>query len=233
MFLLSVTPSAGSRGGQSSGSPHHSRHQRSSEPTVAVAGLGASSPSATSGENYLNHEAIVRNPRHRPPPTIPKRPEDAFVPTYFEVNHKKNFFDETYNLLKESEMCECGLRTVDSTLPKGWTIHKIDSPDSDTKTIFFQNEEEVTTWEMPLEIVPLLTDSQILFILDLCQEIGCPVPSCLANADAVSPLSLCLHSLINFVGRCCISQFYQLQRSCLKIKSKIKNKKVTFFFKIK
>ncbi|KAK3726234.1 hypothetical protein RRG08_018677 [Elysia crispata] len=132
------------------------------------------------GLNYTNHVEIKKraltDPKYRPPAPIPTKEDNPYVPTYFEVDENKNFFEETYNFLKETELCECGLRVVDSTLPRGWTVHKCDSPHTG-KNIFFQQGEQLTSWDIPQEIVPLLTHAQISFIYQLCQTLGCKIPS--------------------------------------------------------
>ncbi|GFR80696.1 RNA-directed DNA polymerase from mobile element jockey [Elysia marginata] len=173
-----------------------SRHRHFSVPNLN----NASRPGSTSlplsplnkpiykSKIYHNQDAIrqrsLNSPKHRPPIPIPRSDESNYVFTYCEVEENKNFFEETYNFLKESELCECGLRVVDSSLPLGWTIHKSDDPLTG-KNIFFQHGEEHTSWEIPQQIVPLLTSQQVDFIVALCKKMGCKVPSCLANSSVM------------------------------------------------
>ena len=148
--------------------------------TQSIVGALPPNSSSSGGLNYTNHVEIKKraltDPKYRPPAPIPTKEDNPYVPTYFEVDENKNFFEETYNFLKETELCECGLRVVDSTLPRGWTVHKCDSPHTG-KNIFFQQGEQLTSWDIPQEIVPLLTHAQISFIYQLCQTLGCKIPS--------------------------------------------------------
>ncbi|RUS84076.1 hypothetical protein EGW08_008188 [Elysia chlorotica] len=200
-------PVENGKGAPSSQDPHsssfHHLQHRHSEPHIHSAtrspsgslvkrsqsGAKAAPPDSASpgGSSYTNHKVLSRrmlqDPKHWPPAPIPQKEESTYVPTYFEVDQNKNFFEETYNLLKETELCECGLRVVDSSLPLGWTIHKFDEP-AVGRNIFFQQGEHLTSWDMPPDIVPLLSDVQVVFILQLCQKMGCSVPSCLTNVTA-------------------------------------------------
>lgn len=119
--------------------------------------------------------------RCRPPAPLP-RPEsqssdDTFY--YTSINANKDFFLETYQFLKENELCECGLRICDSNLALGWTIHRSQDP-ATLNHIFFQHGEN-TTWEMPIELVDKLTNEQIIFIICLCREGKQRVPMCLRD----------------------------------------------------
>ncbi|XP_059161287.1 uncharacterized protein LOC131944616 isoform X2 [Physella acuta] len=136
-----------------------------------------------SAQKYANAKSVQENAKMMfkcmPPAPLPKLesvPSDNdFYYTHIDVN--KNFFEETYQFLKENELCECGLRLIDSEFPKGWTIHRSHEK-STLNRIFFQHRE-TTTWEMPEEIAPLLTPQQIQFVLYLCQDGKSPVPKTL------------------------------------------------------
>ncbi|CAL1542843.1 unnamed protein product [Lymnaea stagnalis] len=132
---------------------------------------------------YANSAAVKKNTKMMikcmPPAPLPKLeplpPDNDFYYTHIEVN--KNYFQETYQFLKQNELCECGLRLVDSEFPKGWTIHRSHEKQS-LNRIFFQQGED-TTWEMPVDLVPLLSRTQVDFILFLCSEGRSPIPRCL------------------------------------------------------
>ncbi|KAH9495299.1 hypothetical protein Btru_018787 [Bulinus truncatus] len=132
---------------------------------------------------YANSGAMQQNVkmmiRCLPPVPLPKvdapNEDNDFYYTHVDVN--KNFFDETYQFLKQTELCECGLRLVDSELPQGWTVHRSQETASKNR-IFFQHGD-MTTWDMPAELVPLLTIEQIKFLMYLCQDGRCPIPNCL------------------------------------------------------
>ncbi|KAI8781978.1 CAunnamed protein product [Biomphalaria glabrata] len=143
----------------------------------------SNSESAIPVTKYANAGAVQHNVkmliRCLPPAPLPKLevPNDDSDFYYTHVDVNKNFFQETYQFLKQNELCECGLRLVDSEFPQGWTVHR--SQEAQTKhRIFFQHGDD-TTWEMPVEIVPLLSIEQINFIMYLCKEGRCPIPNCL------------------------------------------------------
>ncbi|GFO23186.1 hypothetical protein PoB_004969100 [Plakobranchus ocellatus] len=137
---------------------------------------------------YSNSRAMskkkMEDPKFRPPLPIPCHArEDDYVATYFEVDPHKNFFQETYAFLKKTELCECGLRVVDSSLPLGWAVHKFNDEFKGTSKIFFQQGDEHTSWNMPAEIVPLLSSTQVQFRRKLCQDCGNQIPACLLSSD--------------------------------------------------
>ncbi|XP_005092017.1 uncharacterized protein LOC101857467 isoform X2 [Aplysia californica] len=114
--------------------------------------------------------------KYKPPLPLPL-PELDKEDVYYTQIYNKDFFEDFYQHLKETDVCECGLNQVDSRLPMDWTVHR--SNDRSTyQRIFFQ-KDSLTTWEMPDEIVPLMSDRERRFILFLCREGNSPVPKCL------------------------------------------------------
>ncbi|GFO23188.1 hypothetical protein PoB_004969300 [Plakobranchus ocellatus] len=168
-----------------------SLEQRQPRPVPRSASVCQGASSFTSQDcRYTNSGAICKkkmeDPKFRPRLPIPGHArEDDYVATYFEVDPNKNFFQETYAFLKETELCECGLRVVDSSLPLGWAVHKFSDEPTGTSKIFFQQGEKHTSWNMPAEIVPLLSSTQVKFICELCQDCGSQIPACLLSLDGV------------------------------------------------
>lgn len=85
--------------------------------------------------------------------------------------------DASDNDPKDMEYCDCGLRFQDCKLPLGWTVHRSCIPTTQNH-IFFQSSS-ATTWEMPHEILPELTNKQLEFILDLYCQSNQQMPQCL------------------------------------------------------
>lgn len=173
--------------------------QRASSPNLhnsAQSDLHPSVANFTSSSNSLEKDTLYHNqmvirqrtltdPKYRPPPSIPKTNDSNYEFSYSVVPEKKNYFEETYNHLKETELCECGLRVIDTSLPGGWTIHKF----CDTG-VFFQYGETHTSWDIPADIAQQLTNDQINFINFLCNKIGCTVPGSLKSVNELDQASL-------------------------------------------
>ncbi|PVD24943.1 hypothetical protein C0Q70_15437 [Pomacea canaliculata] len=107
----------------------------------------------------------------RPPQPLPEVPLEDEVPYYSTPRPYRDHLDELKLMLRESEMCDCGLRMVDAELADGWTVHR--SRESNTfKRVFYQHENGNTTWVFPSSIITFLSFDKICFILRLCKDSG-------------------------------------------------------------
>ncbi|XP_046563718.1 LOW QUALITY PROTEIN: uncharacterized protein LOC124272552 [Haliotis rubra] len=90
----------------------------------------------------------------------------------------KNRIDELRQILKDSEMCDCGVNLSDSELPQGWTLHKSHDAAS-YGCLFYQSNQGDTTWNLPLHIVPEITPKMKKIIIDLSHQSGKTPPAVL------------------------------------------------------
>lgn len=105
----------------------------------------------------------------RPPVPTPVQPVTDETPYYSHPRPFCNRLEELKQLLRESEMCDCGLRMMDAELANGWTVHR--SREEPTfKRVFYQNENGMTTWVFPDAIAHLLNLQRLEFIIRLCKE---------------------------------------------------------------
>ncbi|XP_070192090.1 uncharacterized protein [Littorina saxatilis] len=108
------------------------------------------------------------------PETEQGREEDH--PYYSSPRPYKNHLEELKRMLRESEICDCGLRMMDAELVNGWTVHR--SRENVTfKRVFYQHEDGNTTWVFPNSIADLLSVQQVEFIVRLCTEAKQDVPA--------------------------------------------------------
>ncbi|CAD5112728.1 unnamed protein product [Dimorphilus gyrociliatus] len=68
--------------------------------------------------------------------------------------------DKKEEVIKE-EVCECGLQK--SNLAAGWTVHVSHEP-ATRGLLFFQHKDGLKVWELPIDIVSLLTSEQRNFL---------------------------------------------------------------------
>ncbi|XP_071082557.1 uncharacterized protein [Haliotis cracherodii] len=83
----------------------------------------------------------------------------------------KNRIDELRQILRDSEVCDCGVHLSDSELPQGWTLHKSHDAAS-YGCLFYQSNHGDTTWNLPLHIVPEITPRMKKIIIDLSHQSG-------------------------------------------------------------
>ena len=110
----------------------------------------------------------------RPPMPVP---EEVTVsdenPYYTEPRPFKDHLEELKQMLRESEICDCGLKTIDAELADGWTVHRSREPNTYNR-VFYQHENGNTTWQFPDPIGRLLNFSQVslLFTVFFPQSIS-------------------------------------------------------------
>ncbi|KAL8585841.1 hypothetical protein ACOMHN_040066 [Nucella lapillus] len=108
-----------------------------------------------------------------PTPTFPTQPEES--PYYTSPRAYRDHLEELKKMLRETEICDCGLRMLDAELGLGWTVHR--SRESGTfKRVFYQHENGNTTWDFPIMLTEDLSDVQVKFIADLCREASQDLP---------------------------------------------------------
>ncbi|XP_067683504.1 uncharacterized protein [Haliotis asinina] len=90
----------------------------------------------------------------------------------------KNRIDELRQILRDSEVCDCGVNLSDSELPQGWTLHKSHDAAS-YGCLFYQSNQGDTTWNLPLHIVPEITPRMKKVIIDLSHQSGKAPPAIL------------------------------------------------------
>ena len=108
------------------------------------------------------------------PQTEPQSDEDH--PYYSSPRACKNHLEELKKMLRESEICDCGLRMLDAELGGGWTVHR-SRENATYKRVFYQHEDGNTTWLFPTSITDLLSVQQVKFIVRLCKEANQDVPA--------------------------------------------------------
>ena len=114
----------------------------------------------------------------RPPMPTPQTESrsDEDHPYYSSPRPYKNHLEELKKMLRESEMCDCGLRMLDAELVGGWTVHR-SRENATYKRVFYQHEDGNTTWLFPTSITELLSVRQVKFIVRLCKEANQDVPA--------------------------------------------------------
>lgn len=132
------------------------------------------------GENKPEMDNMVQLGWCRPPMPTPTQDDepvgDDEPPYYSSPRPYKNHLEELKKMLRESEICDCGLKMIDAELVDGWTVHR--SRESATyKRVFYQHENGNTTWNFPTDIEDLLSVQQVQFIVDLCTVANQPLPA--------------------------------------------------------
>ena len=114
----------------------------------------------------------------RPPMPTPQTESqsDEDHPYYSSPRAYKNHLEELKKMLRESEICDCGLRMLDAELGGGWTVHR-SRENATYKRVFYQHEDGNTTWLFPTSITDLLSVQQVKFIVRLCKEANQDVPA--------------------------------------------------------
>lgn len=114
----------------------------------------------------------------RPPMPTPemRSQSEEDHPYYSSPRPFKNHIEELKKMLRESEICDCGLRMLDAELVNGWTVHR-SRENATFKRVFYQHEDGNTTWIFPTSITDLLSVQQVEFIVKLCKEANQDVPA--------------------------------------------------------
>jgi hypothetical protein len=131
------------------------------------------------GDTRVEREAMAELGWCRPPMPTPEAsvPVGEDEPPYYSSPRPyTNHLEDLKKMLRESEICDCGLRMLDAELIDGWTVHR--SRESATyKRVFYQHENGNTTWQFPEDVADLLTVKQVEFIVGLCKEANQPIPA--------------------------------------------------------
>lgn len=91
-------------------------------------------------------------------------------------NVDEDITDRLKEVLRQSEVCDCGIPRDKADLPLGWTVHRSKDPSSFGK-IFFQSNKGVTSWRLPQEVESKLNYDQHQNLKELRNERIVPVPS--------------------------------------------------------
>ena len=105
----------------------------------------------------------------RPPIPVPVSEQTDEHPYYSTPRQYKDHLEDLKKMLRESEVCDCGLRMIDAELVDGWTVHR--SREETTRDrVFYQHENGNTTWIFPSSIADQLSEQQLRFIVHLCRQ---------------------------------------------------------------
>lgn len=126
-------------------------------------------------QKALSDLGWCRPPQPLPVPTIPV---DDDSPYYTTPRPYRNHLEELKTMLRESEICDCGLRMMDAELADGWTVHR-SREQATYLRVFYQHENGNTTWVFPQSIAHLISTRQVHFILRLCQDANIEQPEIL------------------------------------------------------
>nr|XP_022297904.1 uncharacterized protein LOC111107159 [Crassostrea virginica]XP_022297905.1 uncharacterized protein LOC111107159 [Crassostrea virginica] len=131
---------------------------------------------ASGGRHRLGHHNSTSSIDSRPPAKLPQGHVNKDSNTYYSSprNVDEDITDRLKDVLRQNEVCDCGIPRDKAELPLGWTLHRSKDPGSYGK-LFFQNNKGLTTWKLPAEVESRLNIVQQQNIEQLRNE-RIPVP---------------------------------------------------------
>lgn len=115
-------------------------------------GVFESSGSGASGGRQAHHQSIS-SIETRPPAMLPIGHNTRDGNPYYSSprNVDEDITDRLKEVLRQNEICDCGIPRDKADLPLGWTVHRSKDPATYGR-IFFQNNKGVTSWKLPQEV---------------------------------------------------------------------------------
>jgi hypothetical protein len=108
---------------------------------------------ASGGRDRLTRHPSTPSIETRPPAALPAGHTTRDGNPYYSSprNVDEDITDRLKEVLRQSEICDCGIPRDKADLPMGWTVHRSKDP-STYGRIFFQNNKGVTSWKLPQEV---------------------------------------------------------------------------------
>lgn len=113
-----------------------------------------------SSVNPLPNNDIASRPPLPLPESVTKKEEGGAYGYSRARDVTEDISEKLKEVLKSSERCECGIPRNLAELPMGWTVHRSKDPLTLGK-LFYQNEEGVTSWQLPHQVEMQLTKVHI------------------------------------------------------------------------
>ena len=139
------------------------------------------SPSVTvSSSTHTNGHIPSRDIADRPPLPLPDFAMAPRLPTHecsaYYTSPRDTSIDRAPNLIhclqkNETEgYCVCGIRTIQSVLIQGWTVHRSSEPSSFGRLYYINERENAIGWELPPEIEEQLSHELRVMLEELKQH---------------------------------------------------------------
>lgn len=126
--------------------------------TQSQSGDSSTGTWGSTGSQVNPHPNDISN---RPPMALPaaaNKKDDGGAYGYSRARDvEEDISEKLKDVLKTSERCECGIPRHLAELPKGWTVHLSNDPQTVGK-LFYQSSDGVTTWQLPEQVEMQLTN---------------------------------------------------------------------------
>lgn len=142
----------------------------------SISGSQMSLASGGSGSRGRNH-ASTSSIDSRPPAQLPVGHTSKDGNPYYSSprNVDEDITNRLKEVLKQNEVCDCGIPRDKAELPLGWQVHRSKDPATFGR-IFFQNSKGMTSWKLPAEVQSKLNIVQQQNLEDLRNEaMGIPI----------------------------------------------------------
>lgn len=135
----------------------------------ADSSTGTWGSSSGSQVNPLPNNDIANRPPLPLPDSVTKKEEGGAYGYSRARDVSEDISEKLKEVLKSSERCECGIPRNLAELPLGWTVHLSKDPSTRGK-LFYQNQDGVTSWQLPQQVEMQLTKIHIANLRQIDQN---------------------------------------------------------------